>query len=179
MASWRGWRDLATYWQGMYYCTVLYRLLLLLMSGSLITPVVFGLACRLLVLAAVPSPCRGRGPHVLAFLLAFSRQVNRHVPPLWTKRIPLLQMYLRNHLVSGAAAGGDSSSLAPSWDQGQWELWLMELLDDTVREIGLEEWNGALVSCCLCTYVCTVESSKILCSTRTFLCTTYVLHTYR
>ncbi len=109
---------------------------------------------RMLVLAAVPSP-GARGIHVLAFLLCFARQINRHVPPLWSKRIPLLQLYLKNHLRSPAGAGvaedrkGNADGepvLTPSWQQGQWELWLMELLDDTVREIGLEEWNGALVS---------------------------------
>ncbi len=94
----------------------------------------------------------------MAFLLSFGRQINKHVPPLWSKRIPLLQLYLKNHLRSSDDDDGSSNgsvnnsasdpppTLASSWDQEQWELWLMELLDDTIKEIGLEEWNGALVS---------------------------------
>ena len=33
---------------------------------------------------------------------------------------------------------------AHSWDQEQWESWLLALLDDTVREIDLDEWTVAL-----------------------------------
>ena len=33
---------------------------------------------------------------------------------------------------------------AHSWDQEQWEDWLLTLLDDTIREIDLDEWTVAL-----------------------------------
>lgn len=39
---------------------------------------------------------------------------------------------------------GPSGSASPTWDQSQWEEWLLRLLDDTVSEIGLEEWTEAL-----------------------------------
>ncbi len=99
---------------------------------------------RLLVLVSAPVP-RKRGMHILTFMLIFAKQINKHVRPLWGKRIPLLQLYLKNQLQWRNKAD-EEAVLAPGWEQSQWELWLLELLDDTIKEIGLEEWNAALVT---------------------------------
>jgi hypothetical protein len=101
----------------------------------------YALLSRLLVLAAVPFPgCRGAS--ILAFLQNFAPNINKHIPPLWKQRIPLLQHYLEtHHLISSASGIGVAS---PSWDQDQWEDWLLALLDDTVKEIDLDEWTVAL-----------------------------------
>ena len=55
---------------------------------------------------------------------------------MWDQRIPLLQHYLETHTVMGAGS--------PTWNQGQWEDWILALLDDTVKEIDLDEWCSAL-----------------------------------
>lgn len=91
------------------------------------------LVARLFVLAAVPFPSR-RGVHILEFLQKFAPNINKHIPPLWKQRISLLQHYLEKHV----------SSTSGTWDQNQWEEWLLTLLDDTIGEIGLEEWTSAL-----------------------------------
>ena len=93
------------------------------------------LLARLIVLAAVPFP-GSRGSPILAFLNNFAPNINKHIPVLWQQRIPLLQHYHENH--SG------TSGVTPSWDQGQWEDWLLALLDDTVAEVDLEQWTNAL-----------------------------------
>ena len=49
---------------------------------------------------------------------------------LWDQRIPLLQHYLEQ---------------TKSIDQDQWEEWLLALMDDTLAEIDLDEWNTALI----------------------------------
>eukprot|EP00094_Tigriopus_californicus_P000040 TCALIF_00040-PA protein Name:"Similar to CDC45 Cell division control protein 45 homolog (Homo sapiens)" AED:0.07 eAED:0.08 QI:0/0.16/0/0.85/1/1/7/0/2542 len=64
----------------------------------------------------------------------FAPNINRHIPSLWKQRISLLQHYLEKHV----------SSTSSTWDQNQWEEWLLTLLDDTIGEIGLEEWTSAL-----------------------------------
>ena len=50
----------------------------------------YALLPRLLVMAAVPfSGCRGAT--ILSFLQNFAPNINKHIPPLWKQRIPLLQ----------------------------------------------------------------------------------------
>ncbi len=98
---------------------------------------------RLIVLAAVPAP-RHRGWHILAFLTSFAPNVSRHLSSLWKQRIPLLQHYLDTHVSTATAS--PPVLVASPWDQGQWEKWLLELLDDTVKEISLEEWNSSFAS---------------------------------
>ena len=51
------------------------------------------------------------------------------------------QHYLETHLLSSGVGAGVP---AHSWDQEQWEDWLLTLLDDTIREIDLDEWTVAL-----------------------------------
>ena len=53
-----------------------------------------------------------------------------HFLGLWDQRIPLLQHYLEQ---------------TKSIDQDQWEEWLLALMDDTLAEIDLDEWNTALI----------------------------------
>ena len=50
---------------------------------------------------------------------------------LWDQRIPLLHHYLAQtkYIV----------------DQDQWEEWLLALMDDTLTEIDLDEWNNAFI----------------------------------
>ena len=38
----------------------------------------------------------------------------------------------------GVVRGGGGAS--PTWNQSQWEDWILALLDDTVKEIDLDEW---------------------------------------
>ncbi len=108
---------------------------------------------RLLTLAAVPHSAGSlggcRGWHILAFLVNFAPNVSRHLSALWSQRIPLLQHYLDTHMSTAGASGGPASSapavlVASPWDQDQWEKWLLELLGDTLKEVGVDEWGSAL-----------------------------------
>ena len=94
------------------------------------------LFARLLILAAVPFH-EGRGAHILCFLQHFAPNISKHLSALWDQRIPLLQHYLETH----TGANGQASS---SWDQIQWEEWLLALLDNTIAEIDLDDWTSAL-----------------------------------
>ena len=96
------------------------------------------LFARLLVLAAVPFQ-GGRGAHILSFLQHFAPNISKHLSALWDQRIPLLQHYLETH----TAANGSSTS---SWNQIQWEEWLLALLDNTIAEIDLDDWTSALAT---------------------------------
>ena len=96
------------------------------------------LFARLLVLAAVPFQ-EGRGAHILSFLQHFAPNISKHLSALWDQRIPLLQHYLETH----TASNGCSTS---SWDQLQWEEWLLALLDNTITEIDLDDWTIALAT---------------------------------
>lgn len=93
------------------------------------------LFARLIVLAAVPF-FENRGSHVLTFLQEFAPNISKHIPGLWMNRIPLLQHYLDTHVSSGKAN--------PSWDQRQWEEWLLDLVEKTVAEIGVDAWTSEL-----------------------------------
>ena len=96
------------------------------------------LFARLLVLAAVPFH-EGRGAHILCFLQHFAPNISKHLSALWDQRIPLLQHYLETH----TSPNGTATS---SWDQLQWEEWLLVLLDDTIAEIDLDDWTSALAT---------------------------------
>ncbi len=97
----------------------------------------YAVFARLIVLAALPFP-DSRGGYILSFLRRFAPSVNKHLSAVWGQRIPLLQHYLWTHV--------SASTGAKSWDQDQWEQWLLGLLDDTVKEISLEEWNSAMAT---------------------------------
>ena len=85
---------------------------------------------RVLVLAAVPPNMALDGLYVLAFMQNFAPHINKHLSGLWDQRIPLLQHYLEQ---------------TKAIDQAQWEEWLLTLMDDTLGEIDLDEWNTALI----------------------------------
>ncbi len=112
----------------------------------------YAVLARLFVLAAVPFP-GSRGATILTFLQNFASSINKHIPPLWKQRIPLLLTYVETHtppstsssVVNASASGtGSAAAAASAWDQNQWEEWLLALLDDTVKEIDLDEWTVAL-----------------------------------
>jgi hypothetical protein len=90
------------------------------------------LFARLVVLAAVPPRMAfsSDGLHILAFMQNFAPHISKHLSALWDQRIPLLQHYLEQ---------------TKAVDQDQWEEWLLVLLDDTLAEIDLDEWNIALI----------------------------------
>jgi hypothetical protein len=98
----------------------------------------YALFARLIVLAAVPFS-DSRGGHILTFLQMFAPNISKHIPSLWQVRIPLLQHYLDSHV-----SNGSNSVTLVTWDQEQWEEWLLALIDDTLVEIDLEEWTSAL-----------------------------------
>jgi hypothetical protein len=89
----------------------------------------YALLARLLVLAAVP--VAEESINVLTFMQNFAPNMNKHLSTLWDQRIPLLQHYLQQ---------------TKAIDQDQWEEWLLALMDDTLSEIDLEEWNNAFVA---------------------------------
>lgn len=85
----------------------------------------YDLFARLIVLASKAE----KADHVLAFMLSISGLINKHLSALWAQRIPLLQHYLENTKIKT--------------NQGQWEEWLLGLLDDTLTEVDLDEWTVA------------------------------------
>ena len=82
---------------------------------------------RLLVLASVPVD-----ENVLTFMQNFAPHINKHLSSLWDQRIPLLHHYL-------------AQAKFMVQDQDQWEEWLLALMDDTLAEIDLDEWNNAFI----------------------------------
>ena len=82
---------------------------------------------RLLILAALPID-----EHVLTFMQNFAPHINKHLASLWDQRIPLLHHYL-------------AQAKFMVQDPDQWEEWLLALMDDTLAEIDLDEWNNAFI----------------------------------
>ena len=89
------------------------------------------LLARLIVLTSVPQE-GGRGVHILRFLLKFAHNINRNLVEVWQARFPLLLHFLEQHK--------DSVEL------GQWQEWVLNLVTDSVQQVGSETWTVELVT---------------------------------
>ncbi|QQP50569.1 Maestro heatlike repeat family member 1 [Caligus rogercresseyi] len=99
------------------------------MNGS------YALFSRLLVLSAFPFD-RSGGFAALELSKNLVPLIHSKLPPIWDKKVPLLQHY---------AETINSKNKSSDWDQEQWENWLLALLEDSVAEIDLDEWNTPLI----------------------------------
>ncbi|XP_075211694.1 maestro heat like repeat family protein c11.1 isoform X2 [Lycorma delicatula] len=83
------------------------------------------------VLAFLGSPLyENRGPHLLNFLLNFSKKLSPALDNIWNHKIPQLVNYLE----------------VSEWSEEEWESLLLEFVTTTIQSINENEWTAKFAS---------------------------------